>query len=157
MEFYSHILVWASGLGALLIAGVFLAFSSFVMSALARLAPEQGMSAMNAINVTVINPLFMVLFLGTGLTGSALIVTYFSNLPDAGALMIICGALVYVIGTIGVTMLVNVPMNEALAAADAQSREGAALWALYLSDWTFWNHARAAAALISGVLLFSSL
>ena len=54
-------------LGAGLTAGIFYAFSTFVMAALARLPPVNGIGAMNAINVTVINPWFMAVFLGTPL------------------------------------------------------------------------------------------
>ena len=64
-------------LGCGLMAGVFFAFSTFVMPALARLQPAQGIAAMQSINITVINPLFMGVFLGMAvaclvLTGSAL-------------------------------------------------------------------------------------
>jgi uncharacterized membrane protein len=55
-------------LGCVLIAGVFFAFSNFVMNALARIQPTQGIVAMQSINITVINPLFMTAFLGTGIT-----------------------------------------------------------------------------------------
>ncbi len=43
-------------LGSALVAGVFFAFSTFVMKALGRLQPEQGIAAMQSINVTVLNP-----------------------------------------------------------------------------------------------------
>ena len=45
-----------------------------------------------------------------------------------------------------VTMVFNVPLNDALAAADTSSPEAASLWARYLKDWTFWNHVRMAAS-----------
>jgi uncharacterized membrane protein len=150
MERFSQMLVGISAFSALLIAGVFFAFSNFIMAALTRLAPGQGMSAMNAINVTVINPLFMALFLGTGLIGAALIVAHISGLADPAAMRIMAGALVYIVGVIGVTMMFNVPMNNALAAAIPIGPEGAAIWARYLSGWTFWNHVRTIAALVSG-------
>ena len=50
-----------------LVAGVFFTFSTFVISALARLEPPQGIVAMQSIHITVINPLFMGLFMGTAL------------------------------------------------------------------------------------------
>lgn len=52
-------------LGCGLVAGVFFAFSTFVMSALARLQPAQGIAAMQSINITAINPLFMMAIFGT--------------------------------------------------------------------------------------------
>ena len=59
-------LVYATAIGAALVAGIFYAFSTFVMQALGRLAPRDGIAAMQSINVTVINPLFFVAFFGTG-------------------------------------------------------------------------------------------
>jgi uncharacterized membrane protein len=41
-----------------------------------------------------------------------------------------------------VTMVFNVPLNDALAAVDPGSPDAAPLWARYLKDWTFWNHVR---------------
>jgi hypothetical protein len=59
------VLTFAAAIGAGLVAGIFFAFSSFVMRALARIAPPQGIAAMQSINVAVINPVFMAVFLGT--------------------------------------------------------------------------------------------
>lgn len=52
-------------LGAATVGGVFFAFSSFVMKALAQLPPAQGLAAMQRINVVVLNPAFLGVFLGT--------------------------------------------------------------------------------------------
>jgi uncharacterized membrane protein len=43
-----------SAFGCALIAGVFFAFSTFVMSALARLQPAMGIAAMQSINIKAI-------------------------------------------------------------------------------------------------------
>jgi uncharacterized membrane protein len=151
---YETVLIWASALGALLIAGVFFAFSNFVMSGLGRLPANRGMEAMNSINVTVINPLFMAVFLGTGFAAAALAALNFSSLPDMSAFKIIGSAAIYLIGCIGVTMIFNVPLNDALAAAPA---DGAALWARYLKTWLMWNHVRGIASLAAGALMISAL
>lgn len=54
-----------SALGCGLMAGVFFAFSAFVMRALASIQPTQGIPAMQSINRVVINPLFLGVFKGT--------------------------------------------------------------------------------------------
>ena len=59
---YTVILVSALGCG--LIAGVFFAFSSFVMKALSRIPAAQGIAAMQSINVVVLNPVFLGVFFG---------------------------------------------------------------------------------------------
>ena len=38
--------------------------------------------------------------------------------------------------------IVNVPLNDALAAVDPSGTEGRAVWVGYLRDWTLWNHVR---------------
>ena len=58
-------LTLCAALGCGLMAGVFFAFSAFVMKALARLPPGEGLAAMQSINVAVVNPWFLVAFLGT--------------------------------------------------------------------------------------------
>jgi uncharacterized membrane protein len=59
---------FASAIGCGLIAGVFFAFSTFVMQALRRLPGAEGMPAMQSINVVVLNPIFLGVFLGTAVT-----------------------------------------------------------------------------------------
>lgn len=49
-------LALAAAIGTGLVGGIFYAFSSFVMTALGRISPEQGVTAMKSINVVVINP-----------------------------------------------------------------------------------------------------
>jgi len=61
------------------------------------------------------------------------------------------------VGTVLVTMVFNVPRNDALAAVDPASAEGARLWARYVVEWTAWNHVRTAAALAAATLLTVAL
>ena len=70
---------------------------------------------------------------------------------------IVAGAGLYVIGTVLVTMVFNVPLNNALAAVDPASGEGAAVWADYLRTWTNWNHVRTLAALAASGAFISAL
>ncbi len=150
-------LTFVSALGCGLIAGVFFTFSAFVMKALARLSPEQGIAAMQSINVVVINPLFMVALFGTALAGVGLVVSSLFRWNEPNAVFLLVGSLLYLVGTIIVTIAFNVPRNDALAAADPQSDGGATLWAGYLNSWTAWNHVRTAAALAAAVLLTFAL
>ena len=52
-------------LGSALLGGIFFAFSSFVMKALARVPSAEGIAAMQSINVVVLNPSFLGAFMGT--------------------------------------------------------------------------------------------
>lgn len=146
-----------SALGCGLVAGVFFAFSTFVMNALARLQPKEGMTAMQSINITAINPLFMGIFVGTAVTcifiaGASLLNWY----PSKSAYLLI-GSLFYLVGAFGVTILFNVPLNEALAIADPDSANGASLWANYLANWTVWNHVRTISAILASAAITIAL
>ena len=54
-------------IGAGLVAGVYFAFSTFVMRGLRGIPAPAGMSAMQSINRAAPNPLFVVALVGTGL------------------------------------------------------------------------------------------
>ncbi|MBC7989090.1 MAG: DUF1772 domain-containing protein [Luteimonas sp.] len=141
-----------SALGCGLVAGIFFAFSSFIMQALARLPPAHGIAAMQSINVAVINPLFLTVFLGAAV--ACICAAIAALLRDAaGAGFVLAGAVLYVIGTLLVTMRCNVPRNDRLARVDPESVEGATAWAGYLPSWTRWNHVRTAAASAASVML----
>src|SRR3712207_7114216 len=62
------------------------------------------------------------------------------------ALMIVGGTL-YLVGTIGVTIACNVPLNDGLATLHPQDAGAASRWAEYVTKWTAWNHVRTVAAL----------
>ncbi|MBE9157239.1 DUF1772 domain-containing protein [Nodosilinea sp. LEGE 06152] len=142
-----------TALGCGLVAGVFFAFSTFVMRALGQQPPAQGIATMQAINITAINPWFMGALFGTGLACLGLIIAVLANRNQPGAGYLLTGSLLYLVGTILVTIAVNVPLNDALAVVKPDSTEGATLWANYLTIWTFWNHVRTVAALGAAVLL----
>jgi uncharacterized membrane protein len=141
------ILTFASALGCGLVAGIFFAFSNFVMKALARVPPAQGITAMQSINVVVLNRWFFAMFFGTAVCCLALTITSFVRWqkPSAGYLLV--GSLLYLIGTILVTIACNVPLNDALAAVDPSSADAGRVWENYLKNWTAWNHVRTIAAL----------
>ena len=140
-------LTLAAALGAGLVAGIFFAFSAFIMAALKRLPPEGGISAMQSINVTVVNPVFFFAFFGTAVAALILAIAALAGWSPPRSAYLLAGALLYLAGTILVTMVFNVPLNDKLAAAGAKSAEGASVWQTYLSNWTAWNHVRTIAAL----------
>ena len=69
-------LILFAAIGSALSAGIFFAFSTFVMQALGQQPNASGIATMQAINITVINPWFMVAFFGPGL--ACLILTVFA-------------------------------------------------------------------------------
>ena len=125
-----------------LVAGLLFAFSTAVMKALSLLPPTQGMRAMQHVNVVILNPVFLTLFMGTALLSAVLAVGAVLAWSRPGSAWLLLGALAYLIGTFGVTMVVNVPLNNQLAATDPASPDAARIWSLYLARWLRWNHLR---------------
>ena len=150
-------LTLCAALGCGLIAGVFFAFSAFVMRALARLHPGEGMAAMQSINVAAINPLFLGAFLGTAVACALASISSLMRWNDPGAAYTLIGSALYLVGSFLVTVVFNVPRNEALASVAPADPDSADRWAAYLTSWTAWNHVRAAAALAAAASLTIAL
>ncbi|WP_445216061.1 DUF1772 domain-containing protein [Bradyrhizobium sp. Pa8] len=150
-------LLWFSAIGCGLMAGIYFAFSTFIMTALGRLDQAAGIAVMNAINVDIVRSLFMPLFLGTTVAGAALVVMGTLRVGEPGAVSMIAGGGLYVIGMFVVTMVFNVPLNNALAAVQPSAPEAGVVWAAYLKDWTFWNHVRTVASVVASGLFIAGL
>jgi len=142
------ILTFLAVLAAALNAGLFFIFSVCIMAALARLSPAEGAAAMNAVNVVIQNPWFFCAFFGAAVLSLALAVFGFLQ-GGAGGVLAAAGGITFLLAVIGVTVVFNVPLNDALAAAPAGSAEQAAIWQRYLDVWTLWNHVRTVGALVA--------
>jgi uncharacterized membrane protein len=151
------LLTMLAALGSGLIGGVFFAFSTFVMKALERITPCSGIAAMQSINVAVINPLFLSVFLGTTTASVVLVLTAVWRWRAPGTECMLLGGCFYLAGTFLVTLMFNVPRNEALALVDSSSPESDAEWREYVASWTRWNHVRTLAALAAAVYLTIAL
>jgi uncharacterized membrane protein len=147
------IATFGTALGSGLIAGAFFAFSTFVMKALASLPPAQAVRAMQAINVWAPTGLFVATLVGTAIASAALALQALLGWSQPGAALRLAGGLAYLVGSFGVTIVANVPRNDALAALDADSAGAVAAWTRYLAEWTAWNHVRTVAALAALALL----
>ncbi|MCH7903291.1 MAG: DUF1772 domain-containing protein [Armatimonadetes bacterium] len=142
----------AALLGSALVGGVFFAFSSFIMKALGRVPPAEGIAAMQSINVVVINPWFMGAFFGTALLSLGAGGLAVADWGRPSAPYFLAGAILYLVGTIVVTILGNIPLNDQLAAVSATDPGAREVWAHYLSRWTMWNTVRTAAAMVAALL-----
>jgi uncharacterized membrane protein len=143
----------ASALGCGLVAGVFFAFSTFVMAALRRLKPEEGIAAMQSINILAVTPVFMTALFGTAVASLALAVWAVISWGERYAALVLAGGVLYLVGTIGVTMACNVPLNNRLATVHPEAADAASYWNEYVTKWTAWNHVRTVAALAAAAAL----
>ncbi len=115
-----------------MMAGLYFAFSTFIMSALGRIPQAHGISAMQSINATILQSLFMPLFWGTTLSALALAGFALFRLGETAATAMLAAGILYVVGMFVCTVVFNVPLNNALDAVDPAGAEGAAVWTRYL-------------------------
>lgn len=157
MHSTTTVLLWFSAVGCGLLAGLYFAFSVFIMVALGRIEPSAGIAAMNSINTVIVRSLFMPLFLGSTLVALVLAGVAPFQWQQPGSALILAGGVIHVIGMFVCTMVFNVPLNNALMATDAASARGADVWARYLREWTFWNHVRTLASTVAMVLFIQAI
>ena len=157
LDLLLYLVTLFAALGCGLMAGLFYAFSNFVMKALARIPAPSGIAAMQAINVTVLNPLFLTIFLSTAAACGILVIYALISSQNPGSFCLLAAGLLYLVGNVVVTMAFNVPRNNALARLDASSAEAAGFWGDYVVTWTRWNHVRTVTAAVALVLLIVGL
>lgn len=158
MSTFFFILMQFAILAYALVAGVFLAFSDFIMRSLAHSGGVGGVEAMQVINREVFRWVFMALFLGMAAVSVVIAGYAWLGLSDPAGTLIGVAALVYLFGCFGVTVAFNVPMNEALAGMELSSEDTRDYWLQsYVPRWTFWNSVRTGAAALSAALLLFGL
>jgi uncharacterized membrane protein len=150
-------LTLVTALGCGLSAGALFAFSSFVMRALARVPPAQGIAAMHSINVVAVTPVFMTALFGTAVACLAIVAWALAAWDDSSSPWLLAGGALYLVGPVGLTIGYHVPRNDALAAVEPTDRDAEAHWRRYLADWTRWNHVRVAAGVAAAAALIEAL
>ncbi len=145
------IITAAAVVGCLVTAGVYFAFAVMVMPALAA-DPHAGTTVMREVNRWAVRPPFMTLFFGTSLLCTVVVVRGLLG----GDLLAGLGAVGYLVGVV-ITVVGNVPLNNALArGSSGGSHEGAA-WAAFAGPWSRLNLARVVVSALGGVLLLVQL
>ena len=158
MSAFAFYLAHAVVLAYALVGGVFLAFSDFIMRALSLTGGPGGAEAMQQINIAVFRWIFMTLFLGLAAVSVMAGAYAVFRLEGATAVLTLAAAAVYLFGCFDVTVVFNVPMNEALAGMDPTQEPARAYWSgTYLPRWTFWNSVRTFACVLSAGLLLLAL
>lgn len=150
------VLLWLNAIGCGLLAGLFFAFSTFIMQALGRIAPASAIAAMNAINEVILRSLFMPVFWGTTLASVALIVLSAWHGDEPGAMAMLVGGVVCLLGMFVCTVAIEVPLNNQLK-ADAGTESALSTWQRYLLRWTQWNHVRTISCTLACALFIWSL
>ncbi len=145
-----------AAVGCALMGGVFFAFSTIVMSGLRRLPAPSGLTAMQAINAAV-GPVFLAALFLPAAACVALAVDAGLDLGAENAGLRLTGSLLYLAGSIVLTIAYHVPRNERLATVDPAAPDAGARWLRYAAGWTTWNHARTLASLAAAAILTVAL
>jgi uncharacterized membrane protein len=123
-------------------AGTYYVWACGVMPGLARVDDHTFVTTLNQVNQAIVNPVFMLTFLGAPILAAAAVVT---GTPAARPWLI--AGLVLAGATVAVTVLGNVPLNDALdRAASATDADVAAARAAFETAWVRWNVVRALTA-----------
>ena len=136
-----------AAISAGLMAGVYFAFSGFIMRSLDQLGAAPAADAMNAINEVILRSWFMALFFGSTLLYVVLAAVAVFNTNLAGRWLLFAAGLIYVLGMFVCTALFNVPLNNRLAEAGSDDNAKAEAWTYYFKHWTLWNHLRSVCSL----------
>ncbi len=147
-----NILTGASAIYCWLIAGVFLAFSDFVMKSLGALVPTQGIAAMQSINILVFRSFFMVGLFAVS-AASLVFFAYGILVGGTSAGFLMSAGAIYLVTVMGVSAVGNIPLNNRLAVLDPKSAEATDLWTGYLRMWVRWNHIRTVGSALAATLM----
>ena len=151
------LLVLGSAIGCGLLAGVFFAFSAFVMAGLDRLGAAPGIAAMQSINVTAVRPPLMLALFGTAALCVVVAFRAFTGAGPGSTTLALGGCALYLVGAVGVTAAANVPLNDTLAALHAHQAGAAGEWNHYWTAWTAWNHVRTLCSMLACAAFAASL
>ena len=126
--------------------GFFYTWSFTVMRGLSVADATAAIAAMNAVNVSIMTGWFALLFFGAPIASALAAVVAWLGGGRATALWMAAAAVIYLVGCFAVTVVWNVPMNNALTQVDPRTvADPTAAWRDYAGPWTAWNHVRTAA------------
>ncbi|MBO2012750.1 DUF1772 domain-containing protein [Hymenobacter negativus] len=131
-----------------LIAGVYFSFSVAINPAFSQLSDRAYIEAMQRINSAIVNPLFALCFFGAPVLLPVAAGLYWRAGGGRFYLLAIA-AVVFLIGSLGVTVVANIPLNEKLAAFPIQqalATQAAAARADFSASWNRWHNVRTVAS-----------
>ena len=117
---FDMILILTGNVTALM-AGLFFAWSWSVTLGLRRLSDKEYLSAMQAMNRAILNPVFFVCFFGAALLLPLNAYLEFGRSTSNRFWYLFAATCFYLIGVMGVTVFGNIPLNNALEAFDLKT------------------------------------
>lgn len=138
--------------GSGLVSGLFFIFSICIMNALNEQEPKHAILVMQSINRQILTPYFFLVFMGTPIACIAVLLVGFMSDEATNYSYAYLAAIIYIVGSFGVTIIKNVPMNNILKELNTDDADSIKYWELYFKQWAFWNHVRFWASLAPCVL-----
>lgn len=130
-----------------LFAGFFLTYSMSVQLGLARVDDLTYVQTFQAINATIRNAVFAVVFFGC--VPAVALAAATSRRRDVRTAAMLTAAAACLVGVVVITFVANVPLNDQLAASvDPSPAEATVARAEFESTWNRWNHARSALSVV---------
>jgi len=139
-------------------AGLFFAWSVSVILGTKKVGDYTYLESMQSINREILNPLFFAVFFGSVITLFLSGILHYSDKAMFG--LLIASAMVYLIGTFGVTAFGNVPLNnelESLKISELHMSELKHFRSYYESKWNRYHTIRTIANMVSFILLLLSI
>jgi len=146
------VLLWTAALSSSLMAGIYFAFSGFIMKAFGKIEATHSIAVMNSINASILRSAFIPLFFGSSIVSALLVIFSFAHWGEAGTALTLMAGAVYFVGMFVSTALFNVPLNNSLARLEPNSSNAHQVWSRYLKTWTKWNHLRTVSSLVTCML-----
>jgi uncharacterized membrane protein len=140
-----------------LVAGVYYGFSVAINPAFARLPDGQYIRAMQEINDAIQNPFFAASFFGAPLL-LVLATALYARRPRGQQLgLVLAATLVFWVGSLGVTVGGNIPLNEQLANyAPGAPNLVATVRQQFAEPWNRWHQVRTGASILALALLLGA-
>lgn len=136
-----------------LVAGLFFGFVVAINPAFARLPDAAYITAMQEINIAIINPAFIFCFVGAGIFLPLAALKQPRKSRQRSLLWL--AAILYIIGVLGITSSINVPLNDILAkfqVTGSSAEQAAQARAAFADKWNNWHLVRTLANIAATVL-----
>jgi len=138
--------------------GFFFAWSVSVILGTKKVGDLTYLETMQSINKEILNPVFFIVFFGSLIT--LILNAALQNNNKLMFWLLLTSAIIYLIGTFGVTAFGNVPLNNELDALDIKAlniNELKNFRDYYESNWNQYHNIRTLSNMISFILLLISI
>lgn len=156
MATFQNLILVSAATTTALMAGLFYAYACSVNPGLGRLSDIDYLTAMQSINRAILNPVFFAGFIGTVLLLPVSTWLQYCQPLRMRFWFLLSALVVYLIGVFGVTVLGNVPLNEALDVFNIQTAstdEVAAQRRAFETPWNKLHMIRTTASILAVILV----